>query len=75
MSRKENDDFIATKAEKTFDDDGNIKVADVDKKTTVYETLPKGKRGYVGGVGNKKPYKIKQIILDNSAEVIKFKKR
>ena len=55
--------------------DKNIKVADVDKKTTVYETLPKGKRGYVGGVGNKKPYKIKQIILDNSAKVIKFKKR
>ena len=29
MSRKENDDFIATKAEKTFDDDGNIQVAEV----------------------------------------------
>ena len=28
MSKKENDDFVATKAEKTFDDDGNIQVAD-----------------------------------------------
>ena len=28
MSRKENDDFVATKEEKTFDDDGNTQVAD-----------------------------------------------
>ena len=27
MSRKENDDFIATKEEKSFDDDGNTVVA------------------------------------------------
>ncbi len=31
MSKKENDDFVATKAEKTFDDDGNIQVAEVIK--------------------------------------------
>ena len=31
MSRKENDDFVATKAEKTFDDEGNIQVADLPK--------------------------------------------
>ena len=31
MSRKENDDFVATKAEKTFDDEGNIQVAKVIK--------------------------------------------
>ena len=32
MSRKENDDFIATKAEKTFNDDGEtIEVAEVIK--------------------------------------------
>ena len=31
MSRKENNDFVATKAEKTFDDDGNIQVAEVIK--------------------------------------------
>tara|TARA_R100001163_G_C4869515_1_gene71985 strand:+ start:213 stop:431 length:219 start_codon:yes stop_codon:yes gene_type:complete len=33
MSRKENNDFVATKAEKTFDDDGNIQVAEVIKIT------------------------------------------
>ena len=27
MSRKENDDFVATKEEKSFDDDGNTVVA------------------------------------------------
>ena len=31
MSRKENDDFVATKEEKTFDDDGNTQVAEVIK--------------------------------------------
>lgn len=32
MSRKENDDFVATKAEKTFNDDGEtIEVAEVIK--------------------------------------------
>ncbi len=31
MSKKENNDFVATKAEKTFDDDGNIQVAEVIK--------------------------------------------
>jgi len=73
MSRKENDDFVATKAEKTFDDEGNIQVAEVDKKTTVYESLPKGKKGFITKSGNKKPYKLKQILLDNSAKVIKLK--
>ena len=33
MSRKENDDFIATKAEKTFNDEGEtIEVAELPKK-------------------------------------------
>ena len=32
MSRNKKDDFVATKSEKTFDDDGNIKVAKLDKK-------------------------------------------
>ena len=72
MSRKENDDFVATKAEKTFDDDGNIKVAEVDKKTTLKEALGK-KRGYVTKTSNKKPFNIKEILLDNSAKVIKLK--
>ena len=31
MSRKENDDFVATKAEKTFDDEGNTLVAELPK--------------------------------------------
>jgi len=72
MSRKENDDFVATKVEKTFDDEGNIQVANVDKKTTLKEALGK-KRGFITGVGNKKPFKIKQILLDSSAKVIKLK--
>ena len=72
MLKKENDDFVATKAEKTFDDDGNIKVADVDKKTTLKEALG-NKKGYVTKTGNKKPFKIKKILLDNSAKVIKLK--
>ena len=72
MSRKENDDFVATKAEKTFDDDGNIQVAEVDKKTTLKEALG-NKKGYVVKTGNKKPFKIKKILLDNSAKVIKLK--
>tara|TARA_R100000900_G_scaffold1607_1_gene3538 strand:- start:1235 stop:1453 length:219 start_codon:yes stop_codon:yes gene_type:complete len=33
MSKKEDNDFVATKAEKTFDDDGNIQVAEVIKIT------------------------------------------
>ena len=33
MSRNEKDNFVATKEEKTFDDNGNIQVAEVDKKT------------------------------------------
>ena len=31
MSKKEDNDFVATKEEKTFDDDGNIQVAEVIK--------------------------------------------
>ena len=31
MSKNEKDNFVATKAEKTFDDDGNIQVAKVIK--------------------------------------------
>tara|TARA_R100001594_G_scaffold484_1_gene1862 strand:- start:1338 stop:1556 length:219 start_codon:yes stop_codon:yes gene_type:complete len=72
MSRKKNDDFVTTKAEKTFDDDGNIQVAEVDKKTTLKEALGK-KRGYVTKTSNKKPFNIKKILLDNSAKIIKLK--
>ena len=72
MSRNEKDNFVATKAEKTFDDDGNIKVAEVDKKTTLSEALGK-KRGFITKSKAKKPFKIKKILLDNSAKVIKLK--
>ena len=74
MSRKENDDFVATKAEKTFDDDGNIQVAQVDKKTTLSDALGK-KKGVVVKTNNKKPFNIKKILLDQSADVLKFKKK
>jgi len=74
MSRKENDDFIATKEEKTFDDDGNIQVAEVDKKTTLSDALGK-KKGITIKTNNKKPFNIKKILLDKSADVVKFKKK
>ena len=37
MSKNRDDDYVATKAEKTFDDDGNIKVAEIPstKKTNL----------------------------------------
>jgi hypothetical protein len=37
MSRSNDEDFVATKAEKTFDDDGNTKVAEIPstKKTNL----------------------------------------
>ena len=74
MSRNEKDNFVATKAEKTFDDDGNIQVAQVDKKTTLSDALGK-KKGVVVKTNNKKPFNIKKILLDQSADVIKFKKK
>ena len=74
MSRNEKDNFVATKAEKTFDDDGNIQVAQVDKKTTLSDALGK-KKGVVVKTNNKKPFNIKKILLDEPADVIKFKKK
>jgi len=73
MSRNEKDNFVATKEEKTFDDDGNIKVAGVDKKTTLSEALGK-KKGVVVRSSGKKKFNIKKILLDNSAKVIKLNK-
>ena len=55
-------------------DNGNIKVAGIDKKTTLSSILGK-KKGYVTKTNNKKPFNIKKIILDNSADIIKFKKK
>jgi hypothetical protein len=64
MSRKENDDFVATKAEKTFDDDGNIQVdANVSSN-------------YKGGLlykGKAKDYPgISAILKKKKAKVIKI---
>ena len=72
MSKNEKDNFVATKAEQTFDDEGNIQVAEVDKKTTLREALG-NKRGFITRSKAKKPFKIKKILLDNSAKVIKLK--
>jgi len=53
MSRKENDDFVATKAEKTFNDEGEtIEVAELPKskmkdKIKVKEIKPEVKPGVV----------------------------
>ena len=74
MSRNEKDNFVATKEEKTFDDNGNIQVAQVDKKTTLSDALGK-KKGVVVKTNNKKPFNIKKILLDQSADVVKFKKK
>ncbi len=74
MSRNEKDNFVATKEEKTFDDDGNIQVAQVDKKTTLSEAIGK-KKGVVVKTNNKRPFNIKKILLDHSADVVKFKKK
>jgi len=74
MSRNEKDNFVATKEEKTFDDDGNIQVAQVDKKTTLSDAIGK-KKGVVVKTNNKKPFNIKKILLDQSADVVKFKKK
>ena len=63
MSRKENDDFIATKAEKTFDDEGKIVDANVSSN-------------YRGGLlykGKAKDYPgIKKILEKKKAKVIKI---
>ena len=44
MSRKENDDFVATKAEKTFDDDGNTQLQKQIKKLLYMNLYQKVKK-------------------------------
>ena len=66
MSRKENDDFVATKAEKTFNDEGEtIDVADANVSSN-----------YRGGLlykGKSKDYPgIKKILEKKKAKVIKI---
>jgi len=63
MSRKENDDFIATKAEKTFDDEGK----------TVDANVSSNYRGGLLYKGKVKDYPgIKEILKKKKAKVIKI---
>ncbi len=68
MSRKENDDFVATKEEKTFDDEGNTQVADANVSSSYKGgLLYKGKaKDYPGAAEllKKKSAKIIKINLD-----------
>ena len=59
MSRKENDDFVATKAEKTFDDDGNTQVA---KVISITDKLLLKKLQETGGNIRKSKLKNKRIF-------------
>tara|TARA_R100001463_G_scaffold51829_1_gene102540 strand:+ start:183 stop:398 length:216 start_codon:yes stop_codon:yes gene_type:complete len=63
MSRKENDDFIATKAEKTFDDEGK----------TVDANVSSNYRGGLLYKGKAKDYPgITEILKKKKAKVIKI---
>jgi hypothetical protein len=63
MSRKENDDFVATKAEKTFDDEGK----------TVDANVSSNYRGGLLYKGKAKDYPgIKKILEKKKAKVIKI---
>ena len=68
MSKKENDDFVATKEEKTFDDDGNTQVADANLSSNYKGgLLYKGKaKDYPGAAAliKKKSAKIIKINID-----------
>ncbi len=65
MSKNRDDDFVATKAEKTFDDDGNTVVADANVSSS-----------YKGGLlykGKAKDYtSAADIIKKKSAKIIKI---
>ena len=63
MSKKENDDFIATKAEKTFDDEGK----------TVDANVSSNYRGGLLYKGKAKDYPgISEILKKKKAKVIKI---
>ena len=72
MSR--NDDYVATKVEKSFDDDGNTVVAD--KKTTLDSVLAGSGKKSTGLIRPEKgkPFKIKEILLGKK-NVVPFKKK
>ena len=66
MSRNNGEDFVATKAEKTFDDDGNTVTANANVSST-----------YVGGLlykGKIKNYSSAgEILKKKEAKIIKLK--
>jgi len=72
MSRKENDDFVATKEEKTFDDEGNTVVAELPKAN-------KTSLNVIRQIGNKagdKNFPTAKELLDSKqkpAKVIQLK--
>ena len=76
MSKNRDDDYVATKVEKTFDDDGNTKVAELDKKTTLSSVLAGSGKKSTGLIRAEKgkPFKIKEILLGKK-NVVPFKKK
>ena len=76
MSKNRDDDYVATKVEKTFDDDGNTQVAELDKKTTLSSVLDGSGKKSTGLIRAEKgkPFKIKEILLGKK-NVVPFKKK
>ena len=76
MSKNRDNDYVATKVEKTFDDDGNTKVAELDKKTTLSSVLAGSGKKSTGLIRAEKgkPFKIKEILLGKK-NVVPFKKK
>ena len=74
MSKNRDDDYVATKVEKSFDDDGNTVVAD--KKTTLDSVLAGSGKKSTGLIRAEKgkPFKIKEILLGKK-NVVPFKKK
>jgi len=76
MSKNRDDDYVATKVEKSFDDDGNTVVAELDKKTTLSSVLDGSGKKSTGLIRAEKgkPFKIKEILLGKK-NVVPFKKK
>ena len=76
MSKNRDDDYVATKVEKSFDDDGNTVVAELDKKTTLSSVLVGSGKKSTGLIRAEKgkPFKIKEILLGKK-NVVPFKKK
>jgi len=76
MSKNRDDDYVATKVEKSFDDDGNTVVAELDKKTTLSSVLDGSGKKSTGLIRPEKgkPFNIKKILLGKE-NVLPFKKK